>query len=117
MMVGQRGGTARMPQRLRSRFIVGAAVVTVLIAGAACVPTADPTSPVIDDHGLVALDIVPGGSFAPPSYGDVGREARMYDALTPKGTAVTSADLAADFKSASLGFPAGETPIAVERPR
>lgn len=66
---------------------------------------------------MVALGIVPAGSFAPPDGGDVGLEARMYDSLAPLGADVTDQDVAAGFKSAGLGFPRGERPRKVERPK
>ncbi len=90
----------------------------VAVAGvlAACVPP-DPSLPPVDDPSIVALDVVPAGSFAPPDGGDVGAEARMYDSLAPLGADVTDADVAAGFKSASLEFPAGERPRQTERPK
>ncbi len=65
----------------------------------------------------MALDVVPAGSFSPPFGGDVGAEARMYDSLTPRKGDVTDADVAAGFKPAQLGFPQGERPRRVERPK
>ncbi|HMS14570.1 MAG TPA: penicillin acylase family protein [Microthrixaceae bacterium] len=97
-----------------ARWIVGGTVVALV--GVGCVPP-DPRLPPVVDPAVVALDVVPAGSFAPPYAGDVGAEARMYDSLTPLGANVTDADVAAGFKSAKLGFPAGETPRQVERPK
>lgn len=95
------------------RSLLAIALVGV---AAACVPP-DPSLPPTDDAALVALDVVPAGSFAPPDGGDVGIEARMYDSFAPLGGDLTDADVAAGFKSASLGFPAGERPRRVERPK
>lgn len=97
------------------RRIVAAAPVALALAVVGCTPP-DPSLPPVDDPAVVALDIVPAGSFAPPGGGDVGREARMYETLATLGDQVTDADVAAGFKSAALGFPAGERPRSVERP-
>jgi len=99
---------------MRRRLLLVMAVVVVL--SVACVPP-DPSLPPVVDPAIVALDIVPAGSFAPPDGGDVGIEARMYDSLAPLGANVTDADVAAGFKSATLGFPDGERPRRVERPK
>ena len=104
------GGT--MGRNRRSLLVI----VAMLGVVAACVPP-DPPPPRPDDPALVALDIVPAGSFAPPDGGDVGLEARMYDSLAPLGAEVTDADVAAGFKSAALGFPDGERPRGTERPK
>lgn len=91
-------------------------IAAVVAMSAACAPQ-DPSLPAVVDPAIVSLDVVPAGSFAPPDGGDVGIEARMYDALTPLGANVTEADVAAGFKSAELGFPEGERPRRVERPK
>ena len=41
----------------------------------------------------------------------------MYDSITPLAGSVSEEDVAAGFKSAKLGFPAGEAPLALEQPR
>ena len=93
-------------------------LVVVVLVGvvAACVPPG-PSLPPPDDPALVALDIVPAGSYAPPDGGDVGVEARMYDSLALLGSDLTDADVAAGFKSASLEFPEGDRARKVERPK
>lgn len=91
-------------------------VVVVVATVGACVPP-DPSLPPVADAAIVALDIVPAGAYSQPYGGDVGVEARMYDSLTPLGANVTDADVAAGFKSARLGFPDGERPRDVERPK
>lgn len=100
-------------RRVRSWWLCVAAVA---VLASACAPP-DPPPPSAADPGVVALNIVPSGSFSPPDGGDVGIEARMYDSLAPLGADVTDADVAAGFKSAGLGFPVGERPREVERPR
>jgi hypothetical protein len=88
-----------------------------MVAAGCVAPGPDPTPPPVQDRSVVALDIVPSGSFSPPYAGDVGVEARMYDSLTPLGKAVGDADVAKGFKSARLGFPEGEKAISTERPK
>lgn len=81
---------------------------------------AEPNEPVVPtetgDAAIVALDIVPAGAYSPPSWGDVGKEARMYDSLTPKGGSVTDADVAAGFKSAYLGANDSDGVNSVDQP-
>lgn len=101
---------------MRSRIVMAIGTVAAL-ATSACAPEyAPPTQPPVDDPAIVALDIVPAGSFSTPSWADVGLEARMYDSLTPKGANVSDADVAAGFKSAGLGL-GDEVAVKVERPR
>jgi hypothetical protein len=102
--------------RWKRSWLLSGLVVVAALAGA-CVPPPDPSLPPVADPAIVALDIVPAGAYAPPDGGDVGVEARMYDSLTPLGANVTDADVAAGFKSARLGFPEGERPRKVERPK
>jgi acyl-homoserine lactone acylase PvdQ len=67
------------------------------------------------DYAGTALNILPPGQHGavpPPAGAD--REARMYDALTPLFDQVTTADLAATFKSSRLGA-ADSCPCRTER--
>src|SRR5918911_1157850 len=67
------------------------------------------------DFAATALNIIPSGqqgSFPVPPGAD--RQARMYDALTPKFDDVTPADLQRDFKSEGFGT-RGQCPCRVER--
>src|SRR3954471_17598427 len=67
------------------------------------------------DFASTALNIVPSGqqgAVPPPAGAD--RQARMYDALTPRFDDVTSSDLQRDFKSERFGTK-GQCPCRVER--
>jgi acyl-homoserine lactone acylase PvdQ len=89
------------------RAVLAAAVVGLVTAGP--VPAAE------RDFAATALNIMPSGqlgSFPPPAGAD--RQARMYDALTPKFDQVTTRDLTRDFKPAPFGT-RGQCPCRVER--
>ena len=108
-------GVCRRSARAKgSAAIVGA---TVMLVSSCFVEPAAPVPGPTGDTAVVALDIVPAGSFSVPSYGDVGREARMYDSLTPRGRNVTDADVDAGFKGASLGLDPKDGVMSSVRPR
>src|SRR3954465_9435244 len=84
-----------------------AAVLVVLAPASASAQTRD--------FAATALNIIPSGqqgAVPPPAGAD--RQARMYDALTPKFDHVTSADLQRDFKSERFGTK-GQCPCHAER--
>jgi hypothetical protein len=89
------------------RPVLAAAVTLLLVpatAGAAA-----------RDYAATALNIIPSGqsgAVPPPDGGD--RQARMYDALTPRFDDVTSRDVTRTFKSARFGT-AGQCPCRTER--
>lgn len=104
--------------RAGARAAGAVTIAWVMVLGSGCV--VDPPPPnlePVDDPALIALDVVPAGAFTTPSWADVGREARMYDSLTPLGGDITEADVDQGFKPAGLGFPAGQRAREVERPR
>src|SRR5690349_3005399 len=79
------------------------------------VPAAAGAQTTTRDFASTALNIIPSGQqggFPVPDGAD--RQARMYDALTPKFDDVTSADLHRDFKSERFGT-SGQCPCRVER--
>ena len=63
-----------------ARWIVGGTVVALV--GVGCVPP-DPQLPPVVDPAVVALDVVPAGSFAPPYAGDVGAEGFVFRGFLP----------------------------------
>ena len=67
------------------------------------------------DFAATALNILPSGQLGavPPATG-ADRQARMYDALTPRFDRVTSADVTRLFKSARFGT-RGQCPCRTER--
>src|SRR4051812_37117482 len=74
----------------------------LLAAGAALLFAAAPASAA--DFSGTALNIIPSGQYGGlpvPPGADV--QAKMYDALTPLGSQVTTGDLLADFKSEKFG--------------
>src|SRR3954454_17892157 len=74
----------------------------LLAAGAALLVAASPASAA--DFSGTALNIIPSGQYGGlpvPPGADV--QAKMYDALTPLGSQVTTGDLLADFKSEKFG--------------
>src|SRR4051794_41618986 len=84
-----------MPTPLRRAALAAAGVCLLL----PCAATAATT-----DFSSTALNIIPSGqqgSLPVPAGAD--RQARMYDALTPKFDDVTSSDLQRDFKSEKFG--------------
>src|SRR6185312_8735702 len=95
-----------MPSPLR-RAAVAAMVLCLLVpAGASAATT---------DFASTALNIIPSGQLgAVPVPAGADRQARMYDALTPKFDDVTSSDLQRDFKSEKFGTK-GQCPCRVER--
>jgi acyl-homoserine lactone acylase PvdQ len=89
------------------RAALAAAALCLLVPSAATAATTDFSS--------TALNIIPSGqqgSLPVPAGAD--RQARMYDALTPKFDDVTSSDLQRDFKSEKFGA-RGQCPCRVER--
>src|SRR3954469_18324627 len=89
------------------RAALAAAALCLLLPSAATAATTDLAS--------TALNIIPSGqqgSLPVPAGAD--RQARMYDALTPKFDDVTSSDLHRDFKSEKFGTK-GQCPCRVER--
>jgi acyl-homoserine lactone acylase PvdQ len=96
-----------MPTPLRRALVAAAALILLAPAAASAQTTRDFAS--------TALNIIPSGqqgSVPVPAGAD--RQARMYDALTPKFDDVTSADLHRDFKSERFGT-SGECPCRTER--
>src|SRR4051794_1602759 len=74
----------------------------VAVAAAALMLSAAPAA--AKDYAATARNILPGGQYGsipPPPGADT--QALMYDALTPLGSNVTDADIAADFKSEGFG--------------
>ena len=66
------------------------------------------------DYADTALNILPSGQTGGlPLAKDADRQAKMYDALTPRFDKVTATDLRKDFKSERFGT-AGECPCEVE---
>jgi len=95
-----------MPTPLRRAALAAAAVCLLLPS----VPAAATT-----DFASTALNIIPSGQQgAVPVPAGADRQARMYDALTPKFDDVTSRDLQRDFKSEKFGTK-GQCPCRVER--
>lgn len=91
------------------------AVVAVVVALAAAALSAPASA--ARDYGIIARDVVPSGAQgAVPVPSDAGREASMYDALTPLFNRVTAADVARLFKPETLGI-ATPGPTSTERPR
>src|SRR3954469_13734611 len=89
------------------RAALAAAALCLLLPSAATAATTDLAS--------TALNIIPSGqqgSLPVPAGAD--RQARMYDALTPKFDDVTSSDLQRDFKSEKFGT-RGQCPCRAER--
>src|SRR3954469_2475857 len=96
-----------MPTPLR-RALLPAAALALLAPTAARAQTPR-------DFASTALNIIPSGQQgAVPVPEDADRQARMYDALTPKFDDVTSADLHRDFKSERFGT-SGQCPCRTER--
>jgi acyl-homoserine lactone acylase PvdQ len=95
-----------MPTPLR-RVAIAVAGLCLLLPSVAAARTTDFASS--------ALNIIPSGQQgAVPVPEGADRQARMYDALTPKFDDVTSADLQRDFKSEHFGT-RGQCPCRVER--
>jgi acyl-homoserine lactone acylase PvdQ len=68
------------------------------------------------DYASTALNIVPSGEYGGvPVPGDAGRQAEMYDGLTPLFNQVTTPDLTKYFKSEALGAAGTPGPTRVER--
>src|SRR3954469_18286880 len=96
-----------MPTPLR-RALLPAAALALLAPTAARAQTPR-------DFASTALNIIPSGQQgAVPVPAGADRQARMYDALTPKFDDVTSADLHRDFKSERFGT-SGQCPCRTER--
>jgi len=95
-----------MPSPLGRAVLAAAALCLVLPAGASAATT---------DFASTALNIIPSGQLASvPVPAGADRQAKMYDALTPKFDDVTSADLQRDFKSEKFGTK-GQCPCKVEK--
>ena len=95
-----------MSRPVRRAALAAAALCLLLPASAAAATT---------DFASTALNIVPSGqpgSFPVPDGAD--RQARMYDALTPRFDQVTSDDVHRDFKSERFGTK-GQCPCRVEK--
>src|SRR3954469_23067981 len=96
-----------MPRPPRRALLAAAALLLLLPAGARAQATRD--------FAATALNIIPSGQLGavpPPAGAD--RQARMYDALTPRFDRVTSRDLTRDFKSERFGT-RGQCPCRTER--
>src|SRR5919107_2469262 len=90
----------------RRTWLAAAVVLLLVPAGAAARSR---------DFAATALNIVPSGQLGavpPPAGAD--RQARMYDALTPRFDDVRSSDLRRDFKSERFGT-RGQCPCRTER--
>src|SRR3954449_12958581 len=99
-------GCRAMPTPLRRAALAAAALCLVLPSAARARTTTD--------FAATALNIIPSGQQgAVPVPAGADRQARMYDALTPKFDDVTSADLHRDFKSERFGT-SGECPCPTE---
>jgi acyl-homoserine lactone acylase PvdQ len=86
-----------------------------LAAAALCLLVPSVAAGATTDFASTALNIVPSGQQgAVPVPEGADRQARMYDALTPKFDDVTSSDLQRDFKSEHFGT-RGQCPCRVER--
>ena len=95
-----------MPSPLRRAALAATAFCLLLPASARAATT---------DFASTALNIVPSGqpgSFPVPDGAD--RQARMYDALTPRFDKVTSDDVHRDFKSERFGTK-GQCPCRTEK--
>src|SRR4051812_6577512 len=86
-----------------------------LAAAALCLALPSVAAGATTDFSSTALNIIPSGQQgAVPVPAGADRQARMYDALTPKFDDVTSSDLQRDFKSEKFGT-TGQCPCRVER--
>jgi hypothetical protein len=86
-----------------------------LAAAALCLLLPSVAAGARTDFASTALNIIPSGQQgAVPVPAGADRQARMYDALTPKFDDVTSSDLQRDFKSEHFGT-RGQCPCRVER--
>src|SRR3954470_6258409 len=98
---------ARMPRPTGRALLAAAALLLLAPAGASAQQTRD--------FAATALNIMPSGQLGavpPPAGAD--RQARMYDALTPRFDRVTSRDVTRDFKSERFGT-RGQCPCRTER--
>src|SRR5262245_49381353 len=110
-----RGCTAAVNVRLRCRAMPSPMRRAVLAATVLCLLVPAGASAATTDFSSTALNIIPSGqlgSFPVPSGAD--RQARMYDALTPKFDKVTSDDVHRDFKSEKFGTK-GQCPCRTEK--
>jgi acyl-homoserine lactone acylase PvdQ len=73
----------------------------VLVVACLALSLAGGPSAVAADNAETALNILPSGQYQTPGPG-ADRQARMYDALTPRFDRVTDADLPTYFKSEAL---------------
>jgi acyl-homoserine lactone acylase PvdQ len=97
-----------MPTPLR-RAVLAAAALCLLL------PSAIAHAQTTTDFASTALNIIPSGQQgAVPVPAGADRQARMYDALTPKFDDVTSRDLQRDFKSEKFGT-SGQCPCRTEK--
>src|SRR4051794_38146062 len=97
-----------MPTPLR-RAVLAAAALCLLL------PSAIANAQTTTDFASTALNIIPSGQQgAVPVPAGADRQARMYDALTPKFDDVTSRDLQRDFKSEKFGT-SGQCPCRTEK--
>jgi acyl-homoserine lactone acylase PvdQ len=95
-----------MSSPLRRAALAAVALCLLLPSAASAATTTDFAS--------TALNIIPSGQQgAVPVPAGADRQARMYDALTPKFDDVTAADLQRDFKSEHFGT-RGQCPCRVE---
>src|SRR3954470_11958094 len=86
-----------------------------LAAAALCLLLPSAATATTTDFASTALNIIPSGQQGGvPVPAGADRQARMYDALTPKFDDVTSRDLQRDFKSEHFGT-RGQCPCRVER--
>src|SRR5919112_5762203 len=87
----------------------------VLAAAVLCLTLPAGAPAATRDFAATALNIMPSGQLGavpPPAGAD--RQARMYDALTPRFDRVTSADVTRLFKSERFGT-RGQCPCRTER--
>jgi acyl-homoserine lactone acylase PvdQ len=76
-----------------------------------------PAGAAAKDYAIIARDVVPSGAQGSvPTAADAGREAQMYDALTPLFNRVTASDIRRLFKPETLGV-AIPGPTVTQTPR
>src|SRR3954452_5107998 len=110
-----RPAAARGKRRLRYPTMSRHPRRAALAAAAVCLLLPSVAAGATTDFASTALNIIPSGQQgAVPAPENADRQARMYDALTPKFDDVTSSDLQRNFKSEKFGTH-GQCPCRAER--